>query len=837
MSAGKLLYRMIVAAVAVVFFHLGFTTASGSPAAARDVMFTSVDGATRMTVLTDEEPRLGVSISEDRRTLTLRFESAVLGGGLKELEHSDDLIESVSATEDASGAALVIRFKEPDVTFYRSEVPAGHGVVFDFRPTKRKLALSGVTPSMIIGKRRDGDQAAPAAAPKETSKEEIEARFADIDGPYSMMEARSGREAFIEIMKQLQKQMFDEAARLSSRFIETYPDSIYLENVYFARADAFYQKAKRDPAYVQAAMSAYNTAAARFPDSPLVQQAMMRRADLYAMDEFYIEALSEYGGLLSAYPAGKYAVAAMLGRAEIYLKRKKYQQAYNELEKILILYPARREVRDAKYMVAESYYERGMYKEADIIFHEAMEFWPTYPKERPETFMKIADTSYRLGKTAEAVRDWSVIVNLFPEAPQGREALLRIGEAYVLMGRKREGAEIFEAAARRFADVDEGIKARLALASLGAEDPEILKRSGVFDYSAFQRPLETFDEIIAKYPEKHGREALLRKGKALSARKRYVSAILAYKQLLGDYPSAKMSEEVFNLVRENLLRLIETFHDQDGFFTVLMTYYENFDPFLRGIKDPGILYRIAESYEVMTLYGRAGEYYRLVKAAGAEGRYGEAASFNMARAALREGEDPALAERLLRTFLRDYRGSERANSARILLGDALFAQGKKAQAATEWRLALEAAPAGPAVPEVAYRLGEVYKSMGRNSLAIDSYNRAIAAYRPLSRTRPEPSYIKDSYYKLAEAHYLRRDFPSAIREAARFVDRYPDDGRRGWMDYIISASLEKIDREDMALPRLKKLAEREKETMIGKVAKARLDTLEWKNKNQDLFLD
>ena len=842
MNAGKVFYRILTVSVAVVFFSLGFRYALGSPAKVEDIIFSELEEATRLVILTNEDTGLNLSYGDDHKTLTIRLASTEMDEIFESLEYSDELIKFARAGRDEkTGDALVtLTFAKPEIVFYRSPVSGGHGVALDFRAGGKRLRIAGVTPEQLTRRRPKEKEPGPAAKTppeKETlTKERIDALFAGIEKKYSEMEAESGRSEYIEIMKLIQKKEQAEAVKKADEFIRKYPESVYLERVYFSRADALFEMSKKDPALSKAAMEAYNTAIARYPESRMAEHAMMSRAALYRDQGFYIEALSEYGGLLRRDPKGKYAVAAMLGRARIYLKQQKYQKAYNELERILVLYPTRREVRDVKFIIAASYFERGKYKEAAAIFDESRKLWPTYPKTHPATYMTMAQTYYKVGRLNKAMEDWSAIVNLFPDSYEGREALLRMGDLYTELGLRREAAKIYENVVRRFPDKDEAIKAKLALASLGADDPDILKHSEVFSYSAFEDPLKTFDEILAKYPEKHGPEALMRKGEALYTRKRYVSAILAYKELLRSYPSARMSEEVFDLVRKNLLRLIETFHDQEGFFTVLMTYYDNFDPFLKGIKEPRILLKIANSYKALTLYERAIEYYKLANRHDPAGRFLPVTAFNIASATLEKG-DAGNAERMFRRFLKQFKTDKNATLARALLGEALYAQGRQAEAATEWRLALETDPANPAASLTAYKLGELYKKNGRHALAIDAYNRAIATYKPKVETGQDPEYIKDARYKIAESYYLGQDYPGAIREAGRFVSLYPDDGRVKWMDYITSASLSRIDKDEKALARLRELAEKDKVSPIGKVAAARLSTMEWKKKNPDLFFE
>lgn len=603
------------------------------------------------------------------------------------------------------------------------------------------------------------------------------------------------------------------------------------------RGETMYLMAKRDKALIPDALRSYNDALVRYPDSSMAPQAMMRRGSLYLDQEFNIEALTEFGSMLRTDPKGKYAVNAMLSSARIYMQQKKYVKAYNELEKILLLFPAHRQVRDVKYMMAETYHDRGQYGVADKIFAEAMKTWPTYPKTNPATFMKIADTSLKLGRINEALEDWYTIINLHPVSTEARVSMLNIADVYTEINKKKQAARTLENLVAKYPKNKEAALARIRLASLGAENPELLKGSEIFDYTAFEKPFKTLDDVIEKFPDsKIAEEAMLRKGKAYSAQKRYISSVIAFKELLRTYPSARMSDEVFNLTQQSFLKMIGKFYEQDGFFTVLMTYYDNFDPFLRGIKNPVVLAAIADSYSRLTLYDRALEYYRLANRYDEKGRMLPGTAFRIAKAYLDKSDFPE-ARKTLERYLKDFPQSPHAVTVRHLLGDALYELGRHTEAATEWRLAIEADPANPRVSRSLYNLAFGYKTAGQYTMAVDSFNRAIDTYKPAIYTGVDDRYIKDSHFQLAEVYYLEQDYPNAIREARAARERYPEDKRNEWMDYIISVSYERINMDELAMAKLEDLSRRAPSSPIGRVSTAKLKTYEWKMKNPELFID
>jgi len=844
MNSNRWIFRILSLIVAVCSFFTGFQYALGASSVIDDIRFSDDSDHSSMSIVADSLPKLKLSFNRKSRTLSVRLVSVAGTEILEGLKYSDTIIDSVSTTKDPlTGDTLVqVKFKTPDISFYKTSATGKPGLTLNFRKIKKPMRIKGTapepkTPQVLSVKPSDQKKKAITAQKPSVSKEKLR-RFALLNEKYKKLEAEAGRKKYVDIMTKFRQFKYKDAASAADRFLKRYPKSIYRHNVYFTKAESLYLLAKfEDKSSIPSALEAYNEAIATYPDSPLIPQALMHKGNLFIEQEFFIEAMTEFGGLIRISPKGKYGVPAMFARGKIYMRQKKFKKAYNELEKILILFPNRREVRDVKYLIAKSYFDRGKYKISDTIFREALKQWPTYPKSHPKIYYTIAMNRYKLGDVKQAIEDWYSIVNLFPTSLQARRAMLSIGDTYAEIGRKRKAANIFERAIRRYPKNDESVLAKMRLASLGAQNPDLLKHSVIFDYSAFEKPFETLDEIIRKGPvKKFGQEALLRKGEAYTTRKRHLAAVIAFKELLRTIPDARMSDKVFNLVRVNFLEMIKSFYKEDGFFMVLLTYYDNFDPFLRSIKEPDVLLKIANSYSEMTLEDRAIEYYRLTNKFDKKQRLLPQTAFKIARATLRKGRYKKAA-RLLQLYLGQFPKNRFKITARHLLGDAIYEMGRPVQAATQWRLAIEADMGHPRVSKTAFKLANFFRKNKQYSMAIDSLNLAIDAYKPMGVKSEGERYIKDSYYQLAESYYLDRDYPDAIEQASSAKTRYRDDERNVWMDYIMSSSYEKINMDEQAMASLKIISKNNAASTVGKVASSRLDNFEWKRKNQDLFVD
>ncbi|MBI5816379.1 MAG: tetratricopeptide repeat protein [Nitrospinae bacterium] len=858
----KRIFSALAAVTGIAAFALGFNMAIGAPVILREISFAEVEGHTRMTLSAEGEIKFRLKLDKPSKSLTIH----VMAERPKEapaIKYGDSMVESVTlhAGSEPGTQDIMITFKQPDFSFYRADTQDPNRAVFDFRTKDEGLKITGVTPEKLVAqaaatpakeeaKPEEPEQAADQAAAGEAEagkvaeSEKPEAptpdsaaigkMFAQVDETYDKLEKDAGRGMFQDVMGAIQKREYEQAVELADSFFKEYPKSVYLEKAYFSKGDALYLLSKKEKTNIPRALDAYKEAISMFPKSELVQRAMMRKSSLYEDQEFDIEAVVELNMAQKVDAKSKYAVVAMINKAKIFARQKKFARAQAELQKILTLYPNRREARDVKYLIAEAYFDQEKYKEALDVFEESMKLWPTYPKAHPATFLKIAESHLKLGQTARAMENLMSVANLFPGSTTGRKALLMIGDINLKENKRKDAVKIFEALAVKFPDTPESVMARLRLATLGAEEPELLRHSDIFDYTAFENPMKTFDEVKAKYAEKLGEEALMRKGRALTARKQYVSAILAYKELLKSYPATRMSDDVFALVRGNILRLIETYHSQDGFLLTLATYYNNFDPFLKTIAEPDVLIKLADSFGAMTLYGRSAEYYRLADAVDKKGEFKAVTRFRLAKAILYDNKARD-AEEMLRAYIKEFPAHPNAVTARHYLGTAMMEQKQPAEAATEWRLAIERDPRHFMTSNTAYKLGMMYKGEQRYSLAADAFSTALAVFRPEMKLPEEPDYMKDCNYQLADSYYRGEDYASAIRQAERFKAKYAEDPRNSWMDYIISMSLEKGDQDEAAMTKLRDLSDKDKSTPVGRVAAARLKNVEWKKKNPNLF--
>ncbi|MBI3814701.1 MAG: tetratricopeptide repeat protein [Nitrospinae bacterium] len=412
-----------------------------------------------------------------------------------------------------------------------------------------------------------------------------------------------GREIYEEGLKLYQGEKHEEAIAKLTEFVEIYPGGKYGENALYLIADANYIISKKDETMYQSALDAYKTAASKFPKSHKREMALLRMGKLYEKRKLYIEAKASYQTLVNEYPKGKYAAQALIYKAEILIEEKKFKEAHKQLERVLVLYPFSTVVRDATFKIADSYFLEKDYIRAEELYREASQKWPTFPKANPLVMFNIGETYFINEKYKDARNIFFDLINLFPQNESAAHAMIRIGDAYYKEGRHTDAVLVYAEVISRFPESEDIYSIRMKMADAGIEQPNLVGASAIFDYTSYIEPMNTYQDVIVKNPSAPlVQEAMFKKGGVLSAENRYVEAIMTFKHLLTLYPDYKMAEEVKSAMRAAFFKIIDTYHSQKGFYTLLLTYYKNFDPFLKDIKDPKILFEIGDSYQQMGLY-------------------------------------------------------------------------------------------------------------------------------------------------------------------------------------------------------------------------------------------
>ncbi len=753
----------------------------------------------------------------DQKTINIIFHQATYGPSLEYKSFEDFRIKNIRFKLQKENAVAAIQLKDIKNAISHSLSPDGKTLTLRF---KQRTALVPIISDTTTPEER----AAKAKRDVEMVKQS------------RLLEKDAGREAFQKCVLDMQKMDFKQARDDLEYFIQVYPKSVYLEKAMFMNAETLYALTMKERKYLPRAIDAYRLAISQYPQSEALPRATLRLGDLYYNQDMDIEALATYQSLFERFPQNKFAQRALLGRARIYVDRKLYYEASNELEKILLLYPASAEIRDAKFQIAEAFYLRGRYEDALRVFDSADKRWPSYIRQNPQSFYRFADTNYRLGKRDKARGLFADLANLYPTNGYGLNAVNKLADIYIAEGKITVAVKLLNIQAHAWPDQPAGVESRLRLAALGQGEPKVIttEEAALTPYPDYFNPLKAYNDVIKKHPDwEYAQEAMFQKAKLYHRNKRYIESIVTLQGFMRTYPELASTPPIVDLVKENLFEMVRNFHQQDGSFAVLYTYYGNFDPFFADVKDPEIIMNVADAYYGMGLFGRSYEKYRRAEEL-LKGEQRERIAFGKGRA-LAAIDDGAGATAELAPFMGNFAKSAYTPYALQILGDLYAAQENRPRAIAAYRASLEYSQGkGLLASYTAYRAGIASKQEKDYTGAIKYFKASIERYKPYL-DRIDDFYQKDSHFQLMEAAYRGGLYRDAIEYSSTAAAKFPDQKLVSWARFVKSDSESKLSEDEKAMEGLKGIIKDEPASVFGKVADATVSNAGWKTKNRQLF--
>ncbi|MEK6590901.1 MAG: tetratricopeptide repeat protein, partial [Nitrospinota bacterium] len=545
--------------------------------------------------------------------------------------------------------------------------------------------------------------------------------------------------------------------------------------------------------------------------------------------KFYIEAKASYQTLINDYPKGKYTPKALIHKAEILMEEKRYKEALKQLERVLVMYPFSLAVRDATFKIADSYFLNKDYVRAEELYREAVKKWPSFSKANPLVMFNIGETYFQSKNYKDARDIFFDFINLFPEDISIIDAILRIGDIYHLEGRDGDALIMYSEALSRYPSDEDVQTIKMKMANVGVERPNLTTVSSIFDYTPYVEPMNTYQDIIEKHPsDPLVHEAMLKKGNLLAAEKRYVEAVMTFKNLLSLYPEGKIADEGKKSIRDTFFKIIDTYHSQKGFYTLLLTYYKNFDPFLKDIKDPKILFEIGDSYLQMGLYNKAIESFNAVLTFDSKGVYKRDISIKMGEIYYLQAKYSD-SESQMKRFIADYPDSAMTDDARVILGDTLYKQGRFNDAISEYTKYTRKKLKDFKTAKIYYNVANSYKNINNFQEAIKAYKQSKDILN-LFKKEDNKDIIADIEFQILGSLYKMGRYAETIETADRLTVAYPDDRRTRWALYIAADCYKKMKNEDRSIALLTRLADIAKDELIGNIATAEIKDSGWKGR-------
>jgi len=304
-------------------------------------------------------------------------------------------------------------------------------------------------------------------------------------------------------------------------------------------------------------------------NSPAIEQdAYIRIADCYYMNRDFKKAKSMYDKVLDfSWPSSDYATFQNAMIAGINSSKEKISM----LTGISRKYPSSSLIPDANMEIAGSYLANEQFREA-IPFLKNVVSDPN-SSLKPKALLRLGIAYYNLENNSEALKQYSSLLQQFPNSPEAEEALENAKIIYVEEGRSAEYINFARSMGKDISTTQEE--------QLAYQEAEVQFNNGNFPAAA-----KKFEDYLDKFPQgKHSLEALYYKSEIYFNQKDWAKAAPGYEILSDRVPNKFGEKSLLNAARINFFD-IKNYDKAEKYFAKLKefaTSQENKLEAMRGL--------------------------------------------------------------------------------------------------------------------------------------------------------------------------------------------------------------------------------------------------------------
>ncbi len=293
-------------------------------------------------------------------------------------------------------------------------------------------------------------------------------------------------------------------------------------------------------------------------NSPAIEQdAYLRTADCYYMNRDYKRAENMYNKVLEySWPSSDYAT----------FQKGMIEGVSNGKRKIDLLtsmsrkFPTSSLRADANMEIANTYLSNEQYQEA-IPFLKNVANDPN-ASLKPRAYLRLGIAYYNLNNNNEALKQYSTLLDQFPNSPEAEAALDNAKSIYVEEGRTSEYVDFAKKLGRDITSSQED--------DLAYQEAEVQFNNGSFPAAA-----QKFENYLAKYPNgKYSLEALYYKSEIYLNQKNYAKAVEGYEALADRVPHKFGEKSLLQAARLNFFDL-KKYDNAEKYFQKLKDFASN----------------------------------------------------------------------------------------------------------------------------------------------------------------------------------------------------------------------------------------------------------------------
>jgi len=292
----------------------------------------------------------------------------------------------------------------------------------------------------------------------------------------------------------------------------------------------------------------------RINAASIEQDAYVRAADCYYMNRDYKKALAMYDKVLGySWAAGDYATFQKAMINGISNSKSKIEL----LNTISRRYPASDLIADANMEIANTLIAEEQFRDAIPYLQNVVK--DPASSQKPRAYLKLGIAYYNINNDNEALKQYTAILQQFPNSPEAEAALENARFIYVDQGRSGEYVNFARSMGKEITANQED--------ELAYQEAEVQFNNGNFPAAA-----KKFEDYLARFPEgKYSLEALYYKSEIYYNQKDWAKAAAGY-EILGDRAPNKFGEKSLVFAARLNFFDLKNYEKAEKYFTLLKTY-------------------------------------------------------------------------------------------------------------------------------------------------------------------------------------------------------------------------------------------------------------------------
>lgn len=809
---------------------------------------------TRILIDLTEPVTYQVKASFAEKRIVLTLPETQRGPRVRSKSFNDKNLEQFTVSSREGKIIITFILKQSNTRFFHSMNPDKSQIIIDLKGRSQpilKAKIGGLSPASK-GTKRSRRKSGKTEAKKEDSRSSGKVRLVgftpkkirNLIRKDDQEKEKNGWEDYQKGLKEFQSQNYPNASKVLKEFAEKYPESKYLGQILYLRAESEYRKTFKElnPNYDRA-LAAYQSAMRKDPKSKFYDHALLKVATIYDDIGYRLEARTLYNQGVNKRKKSLYNETRKNSLAAMLMKEERFKEAFDAFQLILKTSPKNLDAKAGIFEIAHRFYEKNEYDQALEIYETGAKRWPGELNEKPEINYNMAEIYFSQGKYDKARKHFFNLLNLAPSSPKAHKALNRIGDTYMLKGSYQNALAVFDESSKKQSPIkDEEGKpvldeeenpimedsadtqyGRIRMADIGIRSPRLEVNDIVFDVSYYYKPFPTYEKIFqeAKNVEILA-EVTLSRGIAYLMEQNYLKAIEEFKKLFPLGPESRFSQEAERFVKQALIALVDKYSKQKGMLPILYSYSDFVSLPVRNIKNAKTLLQVGEAYQAIGMYPEAVKFYEKVKVLDSENSFRDRIFLNLGKIHL---EEKSFDEAIMvgRAFIKNFPRSKKLQEAKKLLAQAHKGNGNLLGALTMFD---ELFALSKNKAEIHYLIAEVKTEMKKYTEAAQSYQNAIAEYDRKERVIPD--YIQKSYYHLGTSLFRMNRFKAAIEAFDSAKELFPDNPLRNWADYLLIESYEQQGDTEKSKDGINRLVKTESaDPILKRAAQSRANIQEW----------